>query len=353
MISDRFFLSSLWVRWLVRTAASAVLVGAVVVWIFPMFVYQIGWLWAGLAVIALCAITSVATTYIQRPIRQRYLDALQGLDRQESLAALEALRTGVVPADPDVLAAAIRTGTLAQAYQRGTSRAQRAAQWWIPVVVIVAAVVEFLASVPLLGGMLIGVAFLSVIQSMTRARRRRRTRENLEVLRAAADSAAIASPYDHEAGIAVVPARRYWQLVAAVAIPVAAFMALIHVVDRTSPDCRIVHAAVKLIYDKRQLADPQNITRSEPDIAAYRAWSQQLRNYAANVSEPRIAPRLHRIADLSDQAVAQVVQARDAHATTPADHRDQQKAFGTTMQALVDEDNAVAAVCFPHHVTPP
>ncbi|PBJ31920.1 hypothetical protein XV03_18910 [Mycobacterium avium subsp. hominissuis] len=335
-----------------RTAASAVLVGAVVFWIFPMFVYQIGWLWAGLAVIALCAITSGATTYIQRPIRQRYLDALQGLDRKKSLAALEALRTGVVPADPDILAAAIRTGTLAQAYQRGTSRAQRAAQWWIPVAVIVAAVVEFLASVPLLGGMLIGVAFLSVIQSMTRARRRQRTRENLEVLRAAADSAAIASPYDHERAIAV-PARRYWQLVAAVAIPVIVLMTLIHIVDRTSPDCRVVHAAVKLIYDKRQLADPQNITRSEPDIGTYRDWSQQLRDYAKRVSEPRIAPHLGRIADLSDQAVAQVVQARDAHATTPADHRDQQKAFETTMQALVDEDNAVAAVCFPHHVTPP
>ncbi|GAB4976159.1 hypothetical protein MAHJHV57_02260 [Mycobacterium avium subsp. hominissuis] len=130
-------------------------------------------------------------------------------------------------------------------------------------------------------------------------------------------------------------------------------MTLIHIVDRTSPDCRVVHAAVKLIYDKRQLADPQNITRSEPDIGTYRDWSQQLRDYAKRVSEPRIAPHLGRIADLSDQAVAQVVQARDAHATTPADHRDQQKAFETTMQALVDEDNAVAAVCFPHHVTPP
>ncbi|MFZ0904110.1 MAG: hypothetical protein WAN71_09575 [Mycobacterium sp.] len=349
MISDQIWLSPLWVRWLVRAAMVGAFVGAVVVLVYPMFVYRIGWLWAVLAVIVLGAIISGTTTYLQRPIRRRYLDALQRLDRRRSLVALKALRTGEVPADPDVLAAAIRTGALAQAYQRGTTRAQRAARWWIPAVAIATAVVEFLASVPLLGWLLIGVAVQSVIQSVVRARRRRRMRENLEALRTAADPG-LAAPGDDEVAIAM-PARRYWQLVAAVAIPVIAFMTLVYVVDRTSPDCRTVHAAVNLIYDSRQLGDPQNMTRGAPDLAAYRTWSEQLRNYAGQVSDPRIAPRLRRIADLSAQAVAQIAQSRDALVAPPPGYsiNDQEKAFGTTMQALVDEDDAVAAVCFPHH----
>lgn len=90
MISDRIGLSPLWVGWLVRATIFAAFVGGVVILTLPMFVYRVGWLWAALAVVALCAITSGATTWIQRPIRRRYLDALQGLDRRRGLAALAA-----------------------------------------------------------------------------------------------------------------------------------------------------------------------------------------------------------------------------------------------------------------------
>ncbi|MGA7134022.1 MAG: hypothetical protein WBZ15_17070, partial [Mycobacterium sp.] len=230
MISDRLWLSPLWVQWLLRAAIFAVFVGGFVLVMYPMSVYRMGWLLTALAVIGLSTVTSGATAYMRRPIRRRYLDALQGLDRPRSLAALEALRTGEVPADPDVLAAAIRTGALAQAYRRGTTRAQRAARWWIPAVAIATAVVEFLATIPLLGEILIGVALLSVIQSVSRARRVRRMRENLQVLRAAADPGPPA-PGDDEVAVALPP-RRYWQLMAAVTIPVVVFMTLIYVVGR-------------------------------------------------------------------------------------------------------------------------
>jgi hypothetical protein len=90
------------------------------------------------------------------------------------------------------------------------------------------------------------------------------------------------------------------------------------------------------------------MTRGEPDLAAYRDWSARLHRYADQVSDPRIAPRLRRIADLSDQAVTQFAQSRDHLVGGPPDYSlaEQQKAFSATMSALFGEEKAVGALCF-------
>ncbi|BBZ15158.1 hypothetical protein [Mycobacterium branderi] len=344
MIANRFWLLPLWVQGLVRAAIFALAVGAVVYVLYPTFIYRMGVLLSALSVIALCGIAMGATLYIQRPVRQRAVQALGGLDRPRSLTALEALRTGEVPSDPEVLAAAIRAGTLAQAYRRKTTRAQRAAQWCIPVVAITAGVVELFRLPPAFGGLLTGAGLLWVVQLVTNARRRRRTDESLQVLRAAADPG---MPEAADVDASALPPLRYGLGIAAIVIPVIAFMTLVWFVSFSDRDCRVAGAAVNLIYDKRQLADPRN---SEASLPAYRAWSQQLRSYADQVSDPRIAPRLRRIGDLSAQAVALVEHSRGADA---GDSREDilpgpDKAFGATMQAIYTEDAAVAAVCFPH-----
>jgi hypothetical protein len=345
VIRNRFSLLPLWARGLVRGAIMAIAIGALISVLYPTFVYRMGWLLTALSVIALCAVATGATLYIQRPVRQRAVQALGGLDRPRSLAALEALRTGEVPADPDVLAAAIRTGALAQAYRRKTTRAQRVARWCVPAVAITWGVVElFRLPVPF-GGLLIGVGLQWVFLLVTTARRRRRTDENMRVLRVGAD------PGHSEVGevdAASLPPLRNGRVTAVLATLVTAFMALVWFVGFSHPDCRVAGAAVDLIYDKRQLANPRN---SEASPAAYRAWSQQLRGYAEQVSDPRIAPRLRHIADLSTQAVAQVEHARSADVgSLPGDFpADQDKAFDAIIQAIYREDTAVAAVCFPHH----
>lgn len=314
MIRNRFWLLPLWVQGLARAAIFAIAVGAVVSVLYPMFVYRMGMLLTGLSVIALCATATGATLYIQRPVRQRALQALGGLDRPRSLAALEALRTAEVPTDPDVLAAAIRAGNLAQAYRRKTTRAQRATQWLIPAVAITAGVVELFRLPAVFGGLLIGVGLLWAIQAATAARRRRRTDENLDVLRAADPALSEAGDVDASA----LPPLRNGRVMAAIAIPVIAFMALVWFVGFSQPQCYTVDAVMRLVYQNRQLGDPQNLSRGDPDLATYRAWSDKLHRYADQVSDPRIAPRLRRIADLSDQAVKQFAHSRQNRAARKA-----------------------------------
>jgi hypothetical protein len=344
MIRNRFWLLPLWVQGLVRAAIFAIAVGGVVSMLYPMFVYRMGLLLTALAVIALCGIATAAALYVQRPVRQRSLQALGGLDHPRSLAALEALRTGEVPADPDVLAAAIRAGALVQAYRRKTTRTQRAAQRLIPAVAITAGVVELFRLPVAFGGLLIGVGLLWVLQLVTQARRRRRTDKNLQVLRAAADPG-----LPEEVDASTLPPIRSGRVTLAIAILVTAFMALVFVMGRTSPDCYTVNAVMNLVYDNRQLADPQNMTRGQPDLATYQAWSEKLRSYANQVSDPRIAPHLRRIADRAGLAATLFSESRAALVAPPPDFslNAQEKAFTATMGAVFDEENAVGAICFP------
>jgi hypothetical protein len=347
VIRNRFWLLPLWVQGLVRGAICAVAIGAMIRMLYPMFVYRMGWPLTALSVIALCAAATGATLYLRRAVRQRSVEALGGLDRRRSLAALEALRTGEVPADPDVLAAAIRAGTLVQAYRRTRTRAQRAAQGLVPVVAITSGVVEFFRLPVAFGALLIGVGLWWVYLLLATVRRRRRTDENMRVLRAADPG----QPELEDIDVAALPPLRNARVWAVLVVCVSAFMTLVWLTAYSKPQCNTVNAVMKLVYEKRQLADPQNMTRGQPNLAAYRDWSDQLHRDADQVSDPRIAPRLRRIADLSDQAVKQFAQSRDALVMPPPGYSlaDQERTFSTTMQTLFNEENAVGEVCFSRH----
>ena len=348
MIRDRLWLSPLWVQGLIQAALATIFVGTVVVVYFPMFILRVGWPLSVLAVTGLCAITLGAVLFLQRPIRQRGLAALGGETSQHRLAALASLRSGEVPTNTDVLAAAIRYGDMVQSYQRKTSRIQRALPWVVPAVAIAYGVVELFRLPARFGGLLIGVGLWWIVLAVLRTRRRRRTVRNLETLRAAAGPDLIAAGED--AAGTTLPPLRFRLAVAALVIPVAAFMTVVYAVTRADPDCYSVAGAAEFIHDHWQMTDPQNMTRGQPDLAAYRQWAKQLRGYAEHVTDPRLAPHMHRITELADQAVTQFAQSRDAMVKQPPgyDLNTQQRAFSATAQQLADEDNAVYAVCFPH-----
>lgn len=347
MIRNRLWLSPIWLQVLVRGSTFAIVIGAVMWVLYPMFIYRMGWLLAAMSVMALCVAATAAAVYFQRAVRRRYVQALGGLDQPGALGALEALRTGTVPDDPDVLAAAIRVGTLAQAYRRQTTRRQRVGQWLVPAVLITWGAVNLFRLPVVFGVFLIAVGLWWVFGLLAIARRRRTTDENMLALRAAAPDPAQADDID----AASLPRARAGRTSATLAVLVIAFMSLVWLVGYSQPQCNTVGAMMDLVYDQRALADPQNMTRGEPDLAAYRAWSAQLHRYAEQVSDPKLAPGIRRIADLSDQAVTQFAQSRDNLVGARPDYSvaDQQRAFSATMSALFAEEKAVGALCFTHH----
>lgn len=109
MIANRLFLAPLWVVGVLRGRLAVIFLSAVLAVMYPTFVDRAGLPVAALAVIALSTIATGTMIYIGLPARRRSRQALDGLDRTRSLAALDALRTGQIPADPGVLAAAVRS----------------------------------------------------------------------------------------------------------------------------------------------------------------------------------------------------------------------------------------------------
>ena len=69
--------------------------------------------------------------------------AVAGLDLPQRSQVVKALRDGPVPADPRVLAAAIRVGDLSTAYRRRVPLWQRKAAWFVPALWIVAGLLGF------------------------------------------------------------------------------------------------------------------------------------------------------------------------------------------------------------------
>lgn len=347
MIRNRLWLSPLWVQGVVRAVSFALVIGGVIWVLYPMFVYRLGWPLAALSVTVLCAASTGSALHFQRAVRRRYMEELDGLGSAGSLAALEALRTGKVPDEPDVLTAAIRVGTLVQAYRRKTTRRQRVAQRLVPAVAITWGVVDLFRLPVLFGAFLISVGIWWIYRLLVTAHRRRRTDENMRALRAEAPG----SPGAADVDVASLPALHNGRVVVVVAVLVVGFMTLVWLVAYSQPQCNTVNAVMQLVYEKRQLADPQNMTRGEPNLDAYRDWSRQLHRYAEKVTDPKLAPGLRRIADLSDHAVAEFAQSRDALVGSSPDYRlsDQQRAFSATMADLFDQERAVGAICFGHH----
>ncbi len=74
----------------------------------PNFLAATGWLWGLIAVVVFSLAFAAPMLVIQNPVRQSYAAALTGLTLQQRTQVMKVLRRGEVPADPHVLAAAIR-----------------------------------------------------------------------------------------------------------------------------------------------------------------------------------------------------------------------------------------------------
>jgi hypothetical protein len=343
VIADRLWLAPTWVRWLVQTLTILPFFVAYVGWGFPTFMHRAGWLWASIAIVALGITEAGVLVWARRPVDARYRAALVGLTRPRALQAVKALRTGEAPDDSAALASAIAMGELGRAYRRGRRRWQRAVQWWVPPLIIVGAIAEYLLSLPRLAWLLVVLAALVLVRQPIRARRDRHRLRNLELLRAAADSRDLALPPADDDEVAVaLPRQRARKALLGVVMPWLIFTTGVIVVDLPRPDCSTANAVFATIYDSRQLTEPQSVNWQSPDLAAYEDWSNRLLQFSSQATNPAVAPHLRRIADLSVAAVSHV---RAVHAAPNGNTEAAKKAYYSVVSQMVDEEYTLSAYC--------
>lgn len=338
----RLVVAPWWVRWLVAAFWVAAAYIAFAALLIPSFFKALGWTWGPIWITGFSLIATALLTHDQRPIQQRFAAAVAGLNRPQRSRVVKALRRGEIPADPQVLAAAIRVGALSKAYRRRASRSQQVFKWSIPVLLIVAVVLDLIGNDKRQAALWSGLMLFVLARYAWLSHRARQLDQNLETLRAAAG----ASDGDQES--AALPPPRSWMLVPVVVIGALGVGAsVVYGSTQTTPDCRTADAAVDFIASHRDMLDSNLITPGDPDLDKYQNWSDQLQDYARRVSAPDLAAHLRRIAQLSKEAVALV---REARTDQPGrlsrdDAGDLKLAYRDVISRLIEEDNALVPIC--------
>ena len=342
-----------WVRWLVGASGTAVTLTAIAVLLLPNMFAAIGWLRGLVAVAVFSLAVAGPVVVIQNPVRQSYAAALTGLNPEQRTRVTKALRRGEVPADPRVLVAAIRMGTLSQAYLRRATSWQKSAKWWMPALYIVLAVLNFTTHTPRQGLLWLGFGVYFGVYFAWASYRAQRLLKHVERLRVVAtEIPEAASAAADTADSVTLPPRRIWAamllaVVFAIIFGIAAYVWGLS--DRRTPDCRTADQAVDFIYVHQDMLDARQITPDGPLLSRYQVWSDQLQTYARQVSAPDISRHLHRIAELSMQAVTLVQDIRKEAVVSPSPDviRDHENAYQKAMTELVAEEGDLNPICHP------
>lgn len=350
-----------WERYLVN-AATVLTVLVFMAWLaFPPSATTAGWPWKLLAFTAASLAGAAAQELATRPTVRVYAQALSGLNRAQRVDVLKAVRGKMIPSDPAVLAAAIRTGAISQAY--GRRYAQKQKTWWffLPGLYILMASVQLIGHVgareihqALLWaglGMYFGVSVLWA------TRRRKQLDRAVSQLRAAAVYVPIAaSAAAHTSGPVAIPPQRTaasWLIVAVLGVAFAgAVWAWGEPFPRPKPrDCSTIGQLVGFMSTHEDMLDATKINTGTPALSEYEEWSRGLQSYASKESDPVTAGHLKRVGDLSTHALDVVRDLRgNASAAPPHDalasaENDYQK----TMFTLMNEEQAAVTSCTDRH----
>jgi hypothetical protein len=328
-----------WQRWLVSALWCAVWIIPFGILLVPDFLANLGRTYGMASLVAFSVVASGLITLVQRPLQRSFAAAVAGTTRDQRSRIVKALRRGDVPADPQVLTAAIRIGDLRTAYRDRLPRWLRTQQRWSPVLYIAVGVLEFLVNDTWRRWFWVALTIGLAAQAAWAWQRMKRSTENLERLRAASGSTLVDT-----AGASLPPQRLWASLSVMVALGVG-LAAMTFLAYQPRPGCRTADAVVAFIYANRDILTTDLAATDGDRLSGFQRWSDQLQDYSQRDSARDIAPRLRRIAELSTQVVALV---RTARSIQPGGlSPDLITTYRDRVGQLIDEDNALACTCHP------
>jgi hypothetical protein len=311
-----------WARWLVGGVVTAATLAAVATMMWPTFLPSSDWVAKAAAIGISGLAVAAAVLYAQQPWRDAYIATLRGLDRGQQGLALGALRRGEIPADPAVLAGAIRAGALSMAYRNAVTKSQKATRWWMPALYLAIAALQWPAHQPRKVLLWLGFALFFAAYFAWVSYRERRLERHVELLRAGAAGIPKAEAAVAEtAGGVPRPPQRKWATTIILGVIFACFIATVSVwgsptSSRPPGDCAVSREVVEFLDRHREMLDARGIAPGGPGLDAYQEWSDQLRTFAEQVTWPDLSAHLKRVAALSARAVAVVRDLRRGGGTT-------------------------------------
>jgi hypothetical protein len=358
ILSRWALLAPWWARRLANAVFTAVLSTAFAALFFPGFASAAAWPWKAAAMIGAGLAVSATLAYAQQPLRDSYTTPLTGLTRPQQESAITAVRRGQIPADPAVLAAAIRVGAVSVASLRRGAQQQKTAKWLVPLLYLAPGVWNLVDGDTRKGLLWIGFSVYFAIYFAVLSFRTRHLPDHVQQLRAAAVVVpAAAAVLAETAGSAPLPPRWQWQwrsLPIAV-VTVACFVGATYfwgplTLNPTSlhwRDCATSAKVVEFVDRHPEMLNAERIAPGEPGLPAYQEWTDQLHTFAESVNWAELAQHLDRVADLSAHAVSVVHDFRQD--TSPSVTSDAMRAhendYQKTVSALITELGDATPVC--------
>ncbi|WP_431236174.1 hypothetical protein ACQ856_29170 (plasmid) [Mycolicibacterium psychrotolerans] len=300
--------------------------------------------WVAPTVIGACLISAALGATNQRARMAPYAAIVADLttDQQRELAA--AIKSGPLPTDPAVLAAALRIKNLARAER------QRRPLWlaWV----FIAAVIlyaEWLISMPsttVVGAAMNVVAAVYAVLLLWGQVRRRRAHRRWVAVAAAVDADASATAMI--AAAQDVPAkrdRRQWACLIGAAAVIGGSYGATNVAVRSAQiaECRLAAGVVNFIADRKDLLDPTHLGSDEPPLSDYDQWASRIDSYTAVAQGHSLSPDVTRIRDRAAAVVRDVEDARQSPQTPPS--AAQTTAFRTAVTELIAAEQPLVVAC--------
>jgi hypothetical protein len=332
-----------WLRWTITSAVLLVISAAVTLALWLQYPGPLP-IWVVALMVAASLGAGALGAALQRLQNAPYAAIVAGLNarQREQLAAV--IKPGPPPADPAVLAAAVRL--------RRQGRTQRVPRWrsWVVVGVMVAYGV-WATTVP--GTAAVGVILL-VWAVITAARvgwaqvRGRRLVPRWAAVTAAAD----ANPTAREmlSTAEGLPVERDWRrwaclLGAAVIFGGALGFAFHGIRTAQAHECRTVSTVVNYIYQHKDRLDSGRLTGSKVSIAAYRQWDQRVADYAGQGRGGSFGPDLTRISETADRIARTVDLAQYSPSPPNQFNSEQIDLFNRLVRQLFDAEQPLVTAC--------
>lgn len=331
-----------WLAWMALVALTVGVYGPV--WLlldgaadgWPRFVFN---------VVGLSVVVATVMFLLQRRVRRSYAAALAGLNWTQQQRAVTAMWRGAIPTDAAVLASSIRLMLINKALQDRQPRWGKRFEPFVPLLFVANAAISVAARDDhVLGYTALAVLIALMVAWAAYVRRRMRTR--LPLLREAAGPLGADPVLADIAYPEPMSMRRRLLLVAILGLSFALVMgAGFYVFERPKWSCTHAYHGVRDFTEPEDIVNSSAVLPGGPSVTAAQDWSGRIQRQARRVTTGAAAPHMQHLADLSQQAVDLIRDARNTPNATQAQTKQREAAYLKLLAHMYDEARQALDTC--------
>lgn len=332
-----------WLAWMALVALTVGIYGPV--WLL-MDGNADGWAPFMFNVVGLSVAMATVVLLLQWRVRRSYAEALSGLTWPQQQHAATAMWRGAIPTDAAVLESSIRLVLINKTLRDRQPRWAKRFEGVLPLLFVVNTAISFAGGDRRHSLSYVALSLLMALMLAWAAYVRRRMRTRLPLLRAAAGPLG-ADPALTDADYPTpMSTRRRLLLVTVLGLLFALVMgAGFYMFERPKWSCTHAYYGVRDFTEPKDIVDSSAVLPGGPSVIAAQDWSNRIQRQARRVTTGAARPHMQHLADLSQQAVDLIRDARSTPDSTQAQTMQGETAYLEILNHMYDEARQALETC--------